>query len=117
MDEMVPRWLGPTAGGWTSCDRGAEQGDPLGPAYCSLALLKCARAGRRAVEELGGWAWDCWYMDDGQVVLPPRFAKAYLHAFDAALESIGGTRVAGDKVKSEAKLIGPQDDVETEGTA
>ena len=56
-------------------------------------------------------------MDDGQVVLLPRFAKAYLQAFDAALESIGGTRVAGDEVKSEAKLIGPQDDVETEGAA
>ncbi len=95
------------AGQWVECDRGAEQGDPLGPAYCALTLLRCAMKARGAVEALGGWAWDAWYMDDGQVILQPRFARAYLDAFDKALEEAGGTRVAGGKFKSIARLVGP----------
>ena len=65
-------------GKWMRCDRGAEQGDPLGPAYCALTLIRCAQAGRAAVEAVGGWVWDAWYMDDGQVVLPPQHAAAYV---------------------------------------
>ena len=95
------------AGQWVECDRGAEQGDPLGPAYCALTLLRCATSARGAVEALGGWAWDAWYMDDGQVVLQPRYARAYLDAFDKALEEAGDTRVAGGKFKSVARLAGP----------
>ena len=94
-------------GAWVECDRGAEQGDPLGPAYCGLTLLRCAEAARMAVEAAGGWVWDAWYMDDGQIVLPPAFAATYLHAFDRELEQAGGTRVAGCKLKSTARLLGP----------
>ena len=86
---------------------GAEQGDPLGPAYCGLVLIGCARAGRAAVEAAGGWVWDAWYMDDGQVILPPAFAATYLRAFDAALAVVGGAWVAADgKFKSMARLAG-----------
>ena len=91
---------------WIPCDRGAEQGDPLGPAYCGLVLLRCASAGRRAVEAAGGWVWDAWYMDDGQVAVPPQFVACYLAAFDAELAAVGGTRVAGGTFKSVAKLVG-----------
>ena len=94
-------------GKWIACDRGAEQGDPLGPAYCALVLIRCAEAGRRAVEELGGWVWDAWYMDDGQVLLPAHMAAVYLTAFDAELAAVGGTRLAADGTfKSVARLIG-----------
>ena len=94
-------------GKWIVCDRGAEQGDPWGPAYCGLVFIRCAEAGRRAVEELGGWVWDAWYMDDGQVVLPPHHAAVYLTAFDAEPTSRGGTRLATDGTfKSEARLVG-----------
>ena len=97
-------------GKWISCDRGAEQGDPLGLAYCALALLHCAEAGRRAVEDLGGWVWDAWCMDDGQVILPPNLASVYLTAFDEALAAAGGARLAPDgKFKSVARLIGSEE--------
>ena len=81
-------------GKWVSCDRGAEQGDPLGPAYCACVLAECAKAACEAVEQAGGWVWDAWYMDDGQVLLPPKHAAAYLTAFDQALIQAGGTRIA-----------------------
>ena len=71
-----------------------------------MVLIRCAEAGRRAVEAAGGWIWDAWYMDDGQVVLPPRFAATYLAAFDAELASVGGTRLAGATFKSAAQLLG-----------
>ena len=93
-------------GEWIECDRGAEQGDPLGPAYCAVVLIRCAEAGRQAVEQKGGWCWDAWHMDDGQVMLPPDMAAVYLTAFDEALVAAGGTRVAGDTFKSQARLIG-----------
>ena len=94
-------------GEWTECDRGAEQGDPLGPLYCALVLLDCAEEGRAAVEAFGSWSWDAWYMDDGQIVLPPAAAQVFVRAFDAALTRVGGTRISGDgKFKSTAKLLG-----------
>ena len=47
-------WVHLPCGKWLACDREAEQGDPLGAAYCALVLLRCAEAGRRAVEQAGG---------------------------------------------------------------
>ena len=82
-------------GAWVECDRGAEQGDPLGPAYCGLTLIRCAEAGRAAVAAAGGWVWDAWYMDDGQVLLPPTFAACYLRAFDAELAIAHGVAACG----------------------
>ena len=46
-------------------DRGAEQGDPLGPAYCGFVLADVVEA---AVASMGGHAkslLDVWYMDGG----------------------------------------------------
>ena len=98
-------WL--PGGGCVASDRGAEQGDPLGPAYCGLVLAGCAQEAREAVERIGGWAVDWWYMDDGQIILPTSFATTYLEAFDAALLRVGGTRVGADgKFKSVARAVG-----------
>ena len=93
-------------GEWYTCDRGAEQGDPLGPVFCALVLKQVAERARIAVEEAGGWVWDLWYMDDGQVALRPHDAALYLRAFDAALAEVGGTRVAGGEFKSTAHVCG-----------
>ena len=54
----------------------------MGPAYCGLVLIRCAQAGRRAVEAVGGWVRDVWYMDDGAIVMDPRLGVPYLRAFD-----------------------------------
>lgn len=48
-------------------------------------------------------------MDDGQVLLPYQFVKAYLAAFDTAPTSAGGTRVDGDVFKSSACPMGARD--------
>ena len=94
------------AGEWTSCDRGAEQGDPLGPVYCGLVLLGIAETAATAVAHSGSWCTDWWYMDGGQVVLPPSAAKRYLSAFDQSLAAVGGSRLDGDELKSTARLCG-----------
>ena len=96
------------AGVWTTCDRGAEQGDPLGSLYCALVLVDCAAAAAAAVRAAGYWVADFWFADDGQVILPPDAVDLYLRAFDASLSAVGGTRVGTDgKVKSTVKLLGP----------
>ena len=71
-------------------------------------LLSCQAAGRQAAEEAGcPWAWDAWYLDDGQVLVPPQYAVAYLAGFDAALATAGGTRLAATgQHKSTARLVG-----------
>lgn len=91
---------------WTEADRGAEQGDPLGPVYCALTLRGVAERARQAVEESGRWVWDAWYMYDGQVCLPTSAVGVYLAAFYSALAEVGGTRVADGEFKSAARLCG-----------
>ena len=79
----------------------------MGPLYCALTLLDCISAGRRAVEAAGGWVFDLWFMDDGQLVMPPEHVAAFLAAFDTHLGQVGGSRVSTDgKMKSTAKLLG-----------
>ena len=93
-------------GTWFECNRGAEQGDPLGPVYCALTLLGVASAARDAVVARGGWSWDAWFMDDSQVCLPPSYVDDFLSAFDAKLSDVGGTRVTSGTFKSTARLCG-----------
>ena len=61
------------------------------------------------MEKEGGWVWDAWYVDDGQVLLPPGHAAAYLTAFDQALAQAGGTRIADGVFKSMARLVGSEE--------
>ena len=68
-------------------------------------LLDCATAGRKAVADLCGWCFDCWYLDDGQVVLPAKYADAFLRAFDDKLTAAGGIRVAPGEFKSVARPL------------
>lgn len=91
-------------GSWYSCERGAEQGDPLGPVYCALTLLGVAEAARGAAAA----PWDGWYMDDSEVLVrPPRVAD-YLTTFDRELAKVGGSRVADGDFKSTAYLCGSE---------
>ena len=99
-------------GSWVDCDRGAEQGDPLGPVYCGLVLLEAARSACAVVRSQGGWAWDAWFMDDAQVVVEPQFAAVFVAEFDRILASVGGSRVAGAELKSTARLCGSREAIE-----
>ena len=94
------------SGDFILADRGAEQGDPLGGVECALVLARVAAIARRVVEDAGGWLWEGWYMEDGQVVLPCRFADMYLKAFDEAAAAVGATRGEAPDAKSVARLIG-----------
>ena len=75
-------------------DRGAEQGDPLGPMYCGLVLAKIRRdvAERMANEAPHVKFSDLWYMDDGQVFIAPEGVETYLRFLDEALKRVGATR-------------------------
>ena len=86
-------------------DRGIEQGDPLGPAYCGLVMGRIARDTRAAV---GGAVVDLWYLDDGQLVLPAARVGAFLRAFDAraALDGMQRSRGARADIKSEVRVTG-----------
>ena len=52
-------------GQWISCDRGAEQGDPLGPAYCGLVLADVLAQVRQDLGAAADQILDMWFMDDG----------------------------------------------------
>ena len=86
-------------------DRGIEQGDPLGPAYCGLVMGRIARDARITA---GGPLVDLWYLDDGQLVLPAHRVGAYLRAFDARAALDGMQRSRGERadIKSEVRLPG-----------
>ena len=75
-------------------------------------------ASRKAVADLGGWCFDCWYLDGGQVVLPAKYAGAFLRAFDERLIAAGGIRVAPGEFKSVARPLSDSasDDVSTWAT-
>ena len=87
-------------------DRGAEQGDPLGGACCSLVIARVMGEARAALTAIGSWCWDVWYMDDGQIVLPAAHADLFVRAFDAAAARVGATRGSGTDAKSVARLVG-----------
>ena len=53
------------SGGELHIDRGAKQGDPLGPIYCALVLARVAAAARETVGDAGIHIFDVWCLDDG----------------------------------------------------
>ncbi len=92
-------------------DRGAEQGDPLGSAYCALVVaLVMQRTRERLKEQCGDdktlQLADVWYMDDGQVFCHPAVADKFLQAFDFKLQKMGASRGTGADIKSMARLLG-----------
>jgi hypothetical protein len=90
-------------------DRGAEQGDPLGPIYCALVLLQVAERARATL--LGNQGdpihlFDAWYLDDGQYVSAPMDAGAVLRVLDEEADKVGAFRSRGEAAKSAARLVG-----------
>jgi hypothetical protein len=86
-------------------DRGAEQGEPLGPIKAALPL---GDAREKLYERVAlQRACDEWFIDDGQLVCPPALFDSWLRAFDAEIAKFGATRGRGDDVKSVARLVCP----------
>eukprot|EP00973_Karenia_brevis_P032073 4424818-Karenia_brevis.AAC.1 len=93
-------------------DRGAEQGDPLGPLQCALVLGDVASEARESISSIsrdtGGRLLDAWYMDDGQVLCSPSLVDPFLRAPDNKAKEVGATRGQGPDVKRVARLVGPE---------
>jgi hypothetical protein len=87
-------------------DRGAEQGDPMGPIYCALVLARVAARARAACSAQGTEFFDAWYLDDGQLICRPSHADAVLRALDFEAGRVGAVRAAGTEAKSVARLLG-----------
>jgi len=108
------------SGGVKWVDRGAEQGDPLGSILCGLVvidvMIRTRARVQKCLEDEDGYAhlshdvvlrlFDAWFMDDGQVVLPPNLVDLFLRALDEELAAVGATRGQGEGVKSVARLVG-----------
>ena len=87
-------------------NRGAEQGDPLGPIYCALVLARVVARARAALEEMGINFFDAWFLDDGQLVCAPEHADTVLRALDSAAAQAGASRATGADAKSVARVVG-----------
>ena len=94
------------SGAVTRIDRGAEQGDPLGPIYCALVLAKVVERARITLLEKGIQMFDAWFLDDGQLLCAPDHADAVLRALDAEAARVGAARATGVEAKSVARLVG-----------
>ena len=93
-------------GDTTKCDRGAEQGDPLGPVFCAVVIARVLEKSRARLEEQGIVLADAWYMDDGQLYCDPGDADTILKTLDDESSKVGMERGRGDRAKSVCFLIG-----------
>ena len=94
------------SGAVTRIDRGAEQGDPLGPIYCGLVLAKVVERARITLREKGIQMFDAWFLDDGQLVCIPDHVDAVLRALDAEAARMGAEHATWVEAKSVARLVG-----------
>ena len=94
------------SGGVLRINRGAEQGDPLGPIYCALVLARVAARTRATLQAQGIEFFDAWFFDDGQFMCRPEDADAVLRALDAEAALVGASRAFGAEAKSVARLVG-----------
>ena len=88
------------------CDRGAEQGDPLGPIYCAVVISKILEKTRGKLEERGIVLADVWYMDDGQLFCDPGDTDPILRTIDEVSLLVGLERGRGGRAKSVCRLVG-----------
>ena len=88
------------------CNRGAEQGDPLGPVFCAVVLAKVIDATKDRLESANIFFKDVWYMDDGQVLCHPRHADQVVRVFDEEAAKVGAKRGVGADAKTVCRLIG-----------
>lgn len=86
-------------------DRGAEQGDPLGPIYCAAVLAKVARRLRERCQAEGISLADFWYMDDGQIFCRPSDIDFILRVLDEEAQQVGARRGWFDEAKSTVNVI------------
>ena len=94
------------SGSTSWCDRGAEQGDPLGPVYCAAVIVTIMKRASEKLDNLGITFSDAWYMDDGQIMCHPDDADEILRAVDAEAENVGMKRSLRTDAKSVCRLIG-----------
>ena len=97
-------------------DRGAEQGNPLGPIYCALTLARMMSKVRATLQQGGVGFFDAWFMDDGQLVCQPDVADRLLRVIDAEAARIGASRATGVEAKSVARLVGAEEAVTLTGS-
>ena len=90
-------------------DRGAEQGDPLGPVYCAAVLSIVLERVRVRLEADGISLADAWYMDDGQLLCQPQDADRVLHVLDEESSKVGAERGRGVDAKSVCRLLGSEE--------
>ena len=90
----------------TKCDRGAEQGDPLGPVFCAVVIARLVEKCRVRLEQQGIVLADVWYMDDGQSFCDPNEVDAILKTLDEESWHVGMERGRGDRAKSVCRLVG-----------
>ena len=55
---------------------------------------------------------DVWFIDDNCLATPPAIFDEAMRALDVALEARGVTRGTGDDVKSVARIVCREDEVE-----
>ena len=91
----------------SACNRGAEQGDPLGPIYCAVVLALVLDQSKAKLDALGVSVSDVWYMDDGQVVCQPMHVDLVLRTIDEIALKVGLVRGRGENAKTVCRLIGP----------
>lgn len=94
------------SGGIRYVDRGAEQGDPLGPVYCALVLAKVLRRTRESLAARGVPIFDAWFLDDGQLVCRHSDTDTVLRTLDAEAARVGAVRATGKDSKSVARVVG-----------
>ena len=103
----LPTKVRSPSGAISACDRGAEQGDPLGPVYCAVVLLSVLGRVRTILETHGVVVADAWYMDDGQLICQPYHADLVLRTLDDEASKVGVERGRGDAAKTVCRLICP----------
>ena len=87
-------------------NRGAEQGDPVGPIYCAVVLTLVLDRAKSKLDSTGINITDVWYMDDGQVVCEPGDVEPVLRAINDEASKVGLARGRETGVKTVFSLIG-----------
>jgi hypothetical protein len=99
------------SGARSKVNRGAGQGEPDGPLKASVALGHAMRDCKSAWQpEVRDGIVDMWLMDDGQLLMHPKFVDPVLRSMDNRLARAGATRgtKSGDGcVKSMVRVYVP----------
>ena len=97
------------SGATVLCDRGAEQGDPLGPVYCAAVLSIVLNRARLRLENDGISIADVWYMDDGQLICQPHEVEQVMRTIDEEAALVGAERGRREDAKTVCSLLGSEE--------